>query len=125
VHVTERAIGTALALLILMMAIFLSWFPVPVSRNLILLVFGWGVLLVGRSSILVLRNSMGPETVAIASAGLLGIATVVKLTWAVRLRPSGEETALTVRHVVEPEEAERLVRRLDAMNSALIRSSLK
>jgi hypothetical protein len=125
VHVSERALATALALLIVIMALFLSWFPVRISRNVMLLVFGWGLLLVNRSLILVFRNALGPEAALMASLGLLGVATIVKLTWSVRLRQAGEERTLTIRRPAEPEEAERLVRRLDAMNSALIRSSLK
>jgi hypothetical protein len=125
VHVTERALATTLAVLILIMVAFLSWFPVRLPKNVIFLVFGWGALLVFRSAILLFRNALGPETAVAASAGMIGLSGMVNLFWAVRLRQSGEERAVTVRHVAEPEEAERLVRRLDAINSALIRSSTK
>jgi hypothetical protein len=125
VHVTERAIATTLALLILIMVAFLSWFPVKLSRNVISLLFGWGVILVCRSSILIFRNAVGPQTALGVGVAILGITLLTNVFWALRLRPAGEARAETVRRVAEPEQAERLVRRLDAMNSALIRSSLK
>ncbi len=56
---------------------------------------------------------------------LIGITNVCLVIWILFFSRKGEEVEAMVRHSWSPEDGEKLVRQLDAINAALLRSSAK
>ncbi|MEP7363553.1 MAG: hypothetical protein ABI972_09885 [Acidobacteriota bacterium] len=121
-HVTERAVSTALALLLLLLSVFLLYFPVLLRRNSLLIVTGLTIFFLFKTLLLLMRNLMGPETYLVLSAGNQVLYLVITATWLWRLIPSEADQSSGPRASVPKERAEEMLRRLGHMNEVLLRS---
>jgi hypothetical protein len=123
IHLAERIYFTAVALLIVGLLAFLLWFPVQMRRNALVLAAGFGCLFLAKALVLLLRNLAGPQ-VAIALSAAQHTATLACLaSWSFLLSPAGEERKGAARPATDPEQAARLVRQLDRINVALLRTA--
>lgn len=122
-HVTERAVATALALLLLILSAFLLYFPVLLRRNSLLIVTGLTVYFLFKALLLLMRNMLGPGTIIVISAANQTLYLVITATWLLRLIPQPADAMSGPRASVPKERAEEMLRRLGQMNEVLLRSS--
>lgn len=123
--VLERGLVLSLVFFLLMIAGFLLWFPVPVSRNVVLYAMLYAVYFLGSATALFVRNVMGFELTPAVSTSLLALSGVCLLVWVLFLNRNGETQMVVLRHQWHPQDEERLVQQLDSINATLLRTARK
>lgn len=120
----ERAVVSSLVFFLLLIAGFLLWFPVPLTRNAVVHTTLFCCFFLTIAAGLFFRDSKGSGT-RLVSTAMLGIGNLCLLLWVVLLRPSGESTQVVSRPSFAREDEEKLLSQLDAVNAALLRSYRK
>jgi hypothetical protein len=113
-----------LAFLLLLLA-FLFWFPVQLSRNVVVYAISFSVYFSCRALTRLAANLIGPDVFIWLSAISLSIAVGCLVIWILFLTRRGETVDLTVGHRWQPEDGPALVRRLETINDALLRTARK
>ena len=111
----------AIVLLLLLMSVFLTWFPVKMKRNVLL--FG-GVFLIfyfARASGLLLTNVLRPEARIPLSNAMLAISVLCMIYWLFAMRREAEDADAVTSVHRNPERLAELTRQLDAINAAVSR----
>jgi hypothetical protein len=121
----ERGVNSSLVVFLLVIVAFLAWYPIPLSRNVILHSFVFSVYFLSSTATLFVRNVTGFEMTRMASAILLAITDVCLLVWIVFLNRRGESRVVVLGHQWQPGDEERLVEQLDSINKTLLRSTRK
>jgi hypothetical protein len=119
---TERGIDTGLAIFIIVMLGFLSFFPVKLSRNVRVHALVFSIFFLSSTFVLLMRSLFGMHLADEVNAVLTVITVGSLVAWLTLLRPAGEETR-RAQVTVGPEYESRLLAHLDSLNSALLRSS--
>ena len=122
-HVTERAVSTALAVLLLILSGFLLYFPVLLRRNSLLIVTGLTVYFLFKALLLLMRNLMGPDTYLVLSGLNQLLNLTIIATWLWRLVPQASDQMSGPRATVPKQRADEMLRRLGQMNEVLLRSA--
>ena len=118
----ERMVMTSLLVLLLCLIGFVSYFPVPLSRNIRTHACIFAVYFTVRTLLLFIRLWFGLEVVVALNVIGAVLATACLFTWTVLLSEAGE--ALPARHIPSSSE-ERLLAQLEAINDSLLRSARK
>lgn len=121
VHVAERGVTSALALLILSMTGFLLWYPMRLPRNIIGHSLLFSMYFLTKSFLLLSRNILGLESTRALSTYSQILTIGCLLGWLILLSRRGEEVILQLRRGWDPEEEERLRGQLTQINAALAR----
>ena|SRR5579862_425765 len=116
----ERTLDLWMLLLLGLIAIFITWFPVPLKRNAVLYVGGFMFYFLSRSGGLLMIN-LTPDLTRPLDALILAAAILCALAWFVSLTREGEEITTVVGHRWHPAEAARLAGQLQAINNKLLR----
>ena len=125
VFVFHRAVSSALLVFVLCITAFLVWFPVPLSRNVIVHALVFAVYFSGNALLLLIRNVAGNELTRLLSTINLGITTLCLFGWIALLTRETKAATLIFGHRWRGEDSDRLVRQLDAINSTLLRTGRK
>jgi len=115
--VINRGVYCALVLLILMMAFFLVWYPVRLSRNVVVHSFVFALYFLGKALVVLYRNLGGDSRAA--SSGILIFSAVCVVAWNVLITRTGEQTEMVVGHAWDRDEEQRLLEQLEGLNSAV------
>ncbi len=122
--IAERGILSALAVMTLLMTAFLTWFPVPLPRNVILHSILFAFYFFSKAAALLVRNMLGHEGAkAVTNLGILAVGAVCMVLWAWLLTPAGEVVEARVGHRWNEDEEEKLLDQLKSINSSLSRSA--
>jgi hypothetical protein len=113
----ERTADATSAILLILISVVLLWFPIKVRRNAAAYMAGFVVYFVGHSAGL-LASDLWPQLQTTVNTALLVLPIVCMLFWIMVMRPEGEIRTLTG-HGWNPEEADRLRRKLDEINERL------
>ncbi len=119
----ERTMNGTMAIFLLLIALFMMWFPVRLRRNVIVYMSGFIVWSLSRS-LLVYVDARWFTVVDVKQAADIVqqlIAAGCLLLWLVALRRQGEAMTAVVGHLWNRTEAERLTEQLDAINDGLAR----
>ncbi len=123
-YVIDRAVVSSLLAFVLLMIVFLVYYPVPLTRNVIVYSAGYAVYFVTKATGLFIRNvSLGWQTQV--STLLLGVSTGCLMFWAFLLSRQGETRTSVIGHQWHREDEERLISQLKAINSSLSRAARK
>jgi hypothetical protein len=114
----EGAVDSMVVLFLVSATLFLLWFPVEVPRNVAVIISGFVFYLFQYWAGLLLVN-LYPESAPGISAVLLSLDAAVLIFWIVAIRRKGESVTAVTGHRWNPEEAERLLCQLDAINARL------
>lgn len=123
--VIGRAICTSLALFLLIFTAFLVFYPVPLSRNLMIHSIILSVYFLVLAAAYFTHNIFGPPLRPAVNTVLGGITVLALLGWIFLLNPAGERVVVSSRRQWEPEVEQRLVRQLDSINATLLRVARK
>lgn len=120
----ERGVLSALAVLVLLMTAFLTWFPVPLPRNLVWHSLLFAIYFFLKAGTLLARNLYGHEATRVVSNTVIPVVGwACLLLWAVVLSRSGEEAMTKVGHRWNQDEEDRLLGQLKDINASLGRLS--
>lgn len=117
----ERTLDLITFLFLLFIAIFISWFPIELPRNVALCIGGFSVYYFARAVMLLVLNLLPQRYWQIEADVSVASGAVILGVWAVLLRPNrSAENSVAVRSW-DPAAFARVSHQLDTINSALVR----
>jgi hypothetical protein len=124
--VLDRVIATTALICLLCILLFLVWFPVEMSRNLLAFFSGFVVYFSLRASLLLavtLRSNGASEFIRLANLVSAAIVSAIFLAWTIFISKTGEKVPAKI-HISpwRKREEDQLVAQLQAMNSSLLRA---
>jgi len=121
---TERGVDFSLAIFVLLILFFLSRYPVPLSRNVVVHSVVFSLFFLSNTLGVLLRSVFGLHVSGEISLCMMGISSACMVAWLVLLNAKGEEVRLSTLHFGRGDE-ERILLQLDALNDTLLRASRK
>ncbi len=119
--VVERGLVFSLVLFLLLITVFLVWYPVSIRRNVVVHASLCSIYFLSSAVALFIRNMAGYQITTVISNVMLLVDLVCFSLWIGVLNRRGEERLMVVRSRWRPEDEERLVSQLDALNQVLVR----
>lgn len=123
-YALERGIDFSLVMFILLLLLFLSRFPIPLSRNVLVHAAIFSLYFLTAALGLLLHALWGINLSAELSLFLSCMSLVCVTAWLLLLNPAGESVQARL-PVFGSGDEERILRNLDAVNAALLRVSRK
>jgi hypothetical protein len=120
-YATERGVTLCLALLLILMLLFLSRYPVPLGRNVLVHATLYTLFFLGNSLTGLLRSVFGITLyTALDTALMVGVAACI-FAWLFLLTPQGERAQVQLPSY-NAEHERRFLHHLDALNSTLLKA---
>jgi hypothetical protein len=119
----EQTMDATMAIFLILLLIFLAWFPVRMRRNVIVYIGGFIVWSLSRSAVVHLINQWfnNRHLTQISNIAQMCVTLGCLLFWMEGFKREGEARTAVVGHLWNRAEAERLTERLDAINDGLAR----
>jgi hypothetical protein len=121
-EIFDQAVSTVLLLTLLAMLAFLLWFPVDVPRNLAVFSAGYLIFFAIKSLSLFMRY-FSPDWLPVISVAILVVSAACCFYWLFFLSVAGKTAMVRIGHSWKPQEQERLLGQLGAINATLLRSA--
>jgi hypothetical protein len=123
----EQTMNGTTALFLIIISLFMAWFPVRMRRNVIVYIGGFIVWALSRSAAVHIINQWsGDKQVSmVVNSVQMFIEMGCLLLWLLELRREGERRTAVVGHLWNRAEAERLTEQLGAINDSLERMRRK
>jgi hypothetical protein len=121
-YATERGVDCGMLLFLVCMLFWLSYYPVPLSRNVILHSAIYAALFLSNSVGMFAQLFFGSQLSPSLTTALMGVFTACVFTWLIFLTPKGEEVRVTVSHLA-PHQEERILSHLESLNRTLLKIS--
>lgn len=122
-RIIERGVLSGLVFLILMMSVFLSWYPIVLARNIVVHSLLFAVYFTMKAGVFLLQNMANPIMVMRSvNLALFVVGNICMLLWMLLLRPQGEKREVKVGYGWDQEEEDRLIGQLRRINSTLSRT---
>ena len=106
------------------MMFLLSWYAVPLSRNVVVHAVICTVFLLSNALRLVLYNIFGMKNMDELNTGMTAVSCACMMAWFFLLTPEGEEVRIKQPWIGVDQE-ERILSQLDSLNAALLRTARK
>jgi hypothetical protein len=120
----ERGIDFALVIFILLIVWFLSKYPVPLSRNVVVHTVIYSIFFLSDALVLLWRTLLGYDVGQTSNVVATAIASACTVAWALLITAKGEEVRTQLPQI-RPEAEERILQQLDALNATLLKVSRK
>ena len=121
--VLERAISMAAVLVLIVILGFILWFPVQMPKNLAVFSVGFVVYFSLITALLLVQN-LWSHGISQTISDLITLApSGCYIYWLTFLSTQGESEPVRMGHSWQTSDQERLIGRLEAMNSALLRAA--
>lgn len=117
----ERSIVSSLVIFVLLVTAFLAYYPIQLTRNVILYSGAYTFYFLAKATLLFLVNRtlrVPPLTTSL----LIAISTMCLWFWLFTLNRQGEAKRIVVGHRWNPEHEAAILSRLKAINESLIRA---
>ena len=118
----NRGVDLSLVIIIIVMLLFLSRFPVTLSRNVLVHAGLYSVFFLSSSMYLLLGTVLGLKARTEVNLIFFGVTAACTVAWFFLLTPAGERVKAS-RFKFSPEYERRALGQLDALNQVLLRSS--
>jgi hypothetical protein len=122
--VIERAVSVAVVLVILLMAAFLVYYPVPINRNVMVYFIGYSVYFLIKATALFIRT-LGHYILHELANVLMVVFSGCLLLWIIGLTRRGELRKVVLGHKWNLQEEEQILAKLREINSSLLGASKK
>lgn len=119
----ERTMDAWLLFFLVIISLFMLWFPVRMKRNVVIYIAGFVLYFFSRSAGLLLLNTLPLRYARPMGIGILCVSLGCLTIWLLALRREGEEVTVVVGHRWNPAAVEQLTGQLDTINASLIRIS--
>jgi len=123
--VLDRVVCTIALLVLVSILGFVVWFPVEISRNLIVFTTGFLVYFAAKSALLLTRSFWSHESLRLISNLIMFISSACFAYWAVFINRAGAAVAVKIGHSWRRHEQDRLIGQLEAVNAALLRAAAR
>jgi hypothetical protein len=125
--VIDRGVQSSLELFLLFITMFLAWYPLKLSRNVVVhsVVYA-AYFLSGACGVLI--HNFWSESKLVEEAVNLGLSSATLLcliAWIILLKPSGEHVTVAKRPLWSAADEEHLIAQLSAINASLLRAARK
>jgi hypothetical protein len=120
-----RGVDSSLVVFLLLITGFLAWYPVPLSRNVVVHCGIYALYFVSASMTQLIRNLTGNNVTQAVNVSLSAVTVVCLLLWLCFLNPQGEQGRVSVRSRWSSANEDLLMDRLAAVNSSLLRAARK
>jgi hypothetical protein len=120
----ERGVDCGMLVFLLFLLLWLTQYPVPLSRNVVVHSFIYTLLFLTNSVGVFGQMLIGFRPSPVLTFALNALFGLGILAWLVFLTPKGEEVRMTVPRFSQEHEA-RVLEQLEAINSTLLRMSKK
>jgi hypothetical protein len=114
----ERTMDSAVLFFLILVSVFMIWFPVRVPRNVAIYIGGFVAYFLTRWAG-VLMYGLRRDLMAALNLGVLSISLVCLIAWIALLRAEGETASTVTGHRWNPVEMDRLRGQLAAINARL------
>jgi hypothetical protein len=121
----ERGIETSLAIFLLLLLMLVAWFPVPLSRNLLIHCCVYTTYFFANNVINLFWHLGGTDANYWTSMSRFGVALGCYFCWAFYLSRSGEDRTASLHLGRSPLEEKRLLSQLEGLNATLLRTTRK
>lgn len=121
-YAIERGVDCGMLVFLLVLLVWLAHYPVPLSRNVVIHSFVYTALFLSNSVGLFGQAFFGFELSRPVTLTLTAVFGLCILTWLTLLTAQGEEIRVTILQFT-PEQEERILQQLDAVNQALLKLS--
>jgi len=118
----ERGIDFSLAVFILLILLFLSFYPVALSRNVKVHAVLYSIYFLSNTLVFLLRAVFGLKLGDTFNLFLMGASSGCVVAWLLLLNRKGEEVRASIPRF-GPEHEQRILTQLDALNSTLLKIS--
>ncbi len=115
----QRTVTVSLLLFIVLLMALLSWFPVPLNRNILLHCVVFAFFFAARIALLFSRNLFGADFTRTANTGALAVSIVCLALWSLFLVRSQDARMVRSGIPRSREAEERLMAQLEAINDTL------
>lgn len=123
--VIHRGVASSLVIFLLLITAFLSWYPVPLSRNVVVHSIAYAVYFLSMTINLLVRNISGGQLTELTNILSSAMCIVCLGVWICFLNRRGEAETVRVRQQWRPTDEQHLMEQLDAINSTLLRAARK
>ena len=121
----ERGVDlAALVIFILLIVWFLSKYPVPLSRNVVIHTAIYSVFFLSDALVLLWRTLLGRNVESTLNVVATAIGSACSVAWWLMLSAEGEEVKAQTPQL-RPESEERILQQLDLINKTLLKVSKK
>lgn len=121
---TERGVDLGLLIFIMLILLFLSRYPITLSRNVAVYAVIYSIFFLSNTVGLLFRYLFGKAVIDSVNTTLMGISSACAVAWWLLLSPKGEEAKIHA-PAVGPEHEQRILQQLDALNATLLRVARK
>ena len=121
----ERGVATSLAIFLLLLLLMVTWFTIPLSRNLLTHCIVYSVYFFANNVSFLYRHLGGVHASYLHNMSKLTVALGCYFCWAFLLSRSGEDRTASLRLGRSPLEEKRLLGQLDGLNATLLRTARK
>jgi hypothetical protein len=123
--VLDRVVCSVALLVLLLILGFLLWFPVQISKNLIVFTTGFLVYFAAKGTLLIMHSVWSHESLSLVSNLIMFVSSACFAYWAIFITLQGETVPVRLGHVWQRHEQERMIGQLEAMNAALLRAAAR
>lgn len=123
--VLDRVICTVALLVLVAILGFLFWFPVEISKNLVVFSTGFLVYFATKSGLWLARSFWSHESLRLVNDLMLVISGACFAYWTIFITPQGESVPVTLGHGWDRTEQDRLIGQLESMNASLLRAAAR
>lgn len=121
-YAIERGVDFSLLLFLLLLLLWLTQYPVPLNRNVIVHSLAYSTLFLSNTAGLLVRAAFGKSISRSVSTFFLGVEAACIVIWLIFLTTKGEEVRVSV-PIFGPEHEKRILDQLEALNKTLLRAS--
>lgn len=118
----DQTVSAVLLFTLLSMLVYLLWFPVDVPRNIVIFSAGYIIFFAVKSLTLFFRY-FSSAALTFMNISVLVVTAGCCLYWLFFLTASGDVVPVRLGHRWKPQEQERLLDQLGAINTTLLRSA--
>ena len=116
----DRGVNTALVIFIILLLLFLSRYPVRLSRNVRIHAVIYSIFFLSNTFVLLIKTLFGLHLIDEVNVALMAVTAICVISWLILLTPQGAEVrAQTV--ALGPHHEHRLLTQLDSLNAALLK----
>lgn len=121
----ERVVLCSLLFFVVLLILALAWFPVPLTRNALVHAGVFTFFFGTSTAALLVRTLVGPQAAGMASIALIAATLISLVLWGVLLTPEGEQRKVKAGYRRSPDDEDRVLAQLDAINRTLLGSARK
>jgi hypothetical protein len=119
----ERTMDTWILILLVVICLFMTWFPVRMKRNVAFYLGGFMFHFFARPAGLLLLNVLGSRFENPLNEAMLGVSSACLVLWLFAFGAAGEKATTVVGHRWDPGAMDKVTGQLNAINASLMKLS--